>query len=184
MTRLGFLSTWWSHFARWQNAYHSEWAFKEAQTEAARFLVTCLWKLHNSTISICLRNNRQVQIQRGEGINSTFHWGNELYIGREDTNGKATIGNMKPRLCKDLSQDHRINNGRARIRAKIIKRWNPPSKTISFPNPFTQSVQFSSVAQSCPTLYDPMNRNTPGLPVHHQLLEFTQTHVHQVGDAT
>ena len=45
------------------------------------------------------------------------------------------------------------------------------------------TVQFSSVAQSCPTLCDPMNRSTPGLPVHHQLLEFTQTHVHQVGDA-
>ena len=40
------------------------------------------------------------------------------------------------------------------------------------------SVQFSSVTQSCPTLCDPMNRSTPGLPVHHQLLEFTQTHVH------
>ena len=45
------------------------------------------------------------------------------------------------------------------------------------------SVQFSSVAQSCPTLWDPMNLSTPGLPVHHQLLEFTQTHVHQVSDA-
>ena len=44
--------------------------------------------------------------------------------------------------------------------------------------------QFSSVAQSCPTLCDPMNRSTPGLPVHHQLLEFTQTHVHHgVSDA-
>ena len=63
------------------------------------------------------------------------------------------------------------------------------------PVPFTQlplnanyitwfsSVQFSSVAQSCPTLCDPMNRSTPGLPVHHQLLEFTQTHVHRVSDA-
>ena len=40
------------------------------------------------------------------------------------------------------------------------------------------SVQFSSVTQSCPSLCDPMNRSTPGLPVHHQLLEFTQTHVH------
>ena len=39
-------------------------------------------------------------------------------------------------------------------------------------------VQFSSVAQSCPTLRDPMNRSTPGLPVHHQLPEFTQTHIH------
>ena len=43
--------------------------------------------------------------------------------------------------------------------------------------------QFSSVVQSCPTLRDPMNRSMPGLPVHHQLLEFTQTHVHRVGDA-
>ena len=45
------------------------------------------------------------------------------------------------------------------------------------------SVQFSSVAQSCPTLWDPMDCSTPGLPVHHQLPEFTQTHVHWVGDA-
>ena len=45
------------------------------------------------------------------------------------------------------------------------------------------SLQFSSVAQSCPTLCDPMNRSTPGLPVHHQLPEFTQTHVHRVSDA-
>ena len=44
--------------------------------------------------------------------------------------------------------------------------------------------QFSSVAQSCPTLCDLMNRSTPGLPVHHQLLESTQIHVHRVNDAT
>ena len=43
--------------------------------------------------------------------------------------------------------------------------------------------QFSSVARSCLTLYNPMNRSTPGFLVHHQLLEFTQTHVHRVGDA-
>ena len=47
----------------------------------------------------------------------------------------------------------------------------------------TNLVQFSSVAQSCPTLCDPMNRSTPGLPVHHQLPEITQTHVHGVRDA-
>jgi len=45
------------------------------------------------------------------------------------------------------------------------------------------SFQFSSVAQSCPTLCDPMNRSTLGFPVHHQLPEFTQTHVHRVSDA-
>ena len=45
------------------------------------------------------------------------------------------------------------------------------------------SIQFSSVAQSCLTLCDPMNHSTPGHPVHHRLLDFTQTQVHRVGDA-
>ena len=45
------------------------------------------------------------------------------------------------------------------------------------------SVEFSSATQSCPTLCDPMNRSMPGLPIHHQLPEFTQTHVHPAGDA-
>ena len=50
-------------------------------------------------------------------------------------------------------------------------------------NSLLKAVQFSSVAQSCPTLCDPMNRSMPGLPVHHQLQEFTQTHIHRVSDA-
>ena len=50
-------------------------------------------------------------------------------------------------------------------------------------NPMNSSVQFSSVPQSCPTLRNPMNHSTPGLPVHHQLPEFTQTQVHRVSDA-
>ena len=54
-------------------------------------------------------------------------------------------------------------------------RWRPGLRC--------SSVHFSSVAQSCPTLCDPMNCSIPGLPVHHQLLEFTQTYVHWVGDA-
>ena len=45
------------------------------------------------------------------------------------------------------------------------------------------AIQFSSVTQLCPTLCDPMNHSTPGLPVHHKLPEFTQTHAHRVGDA-
>ena len=49
--------------------------------------------------------------------------------------------------------------------------------------PWYTSDQIRSVSQSCPTLCDPMNRSTSGLPVHHQLPEFTQTHVHQVSDA-
>ena len=71
---------------------------------------------------------------------------------------------------------------------KCFQNWNPflPWWHIVKGAPWlgtSLSVQFSSVAQSCPTLCDPMNRSTPGLPVHHQLPEFTQTHVHRVGDA-
>ena len=58
----------------------------------------------------------------------------------------------------------------------------PPIDSLSLV-PGWRAVQFSSVAQSCPTLCDPMNCSTPGLPVHHQLPESTQTHVHRVGDA-
>ena len=54
--------------------------------------------------------------------------------------------------------------------------------SLSFSKVLSQ-YQFSSVAQSCPTLRDPINRSTPGLPVHHQLPETTQTHVHRVSDA-
>ena len=58
------------------------------------------------------------------------------------------------------------------------KTWTYKStKLVDYP------IQFSSVAQSCPTLWDPMNSSTPGLPVHHQLPEFTETHVHRVIDA-
>ena len=54
---------------------------------------------------------------------------------------------------------------------------------IIFMQAFKMEHQFSSVAQLCPTLCDSMNCSTPGLPVHHQLPEFTQTHVHRIGDA-
>ena len=58
-------------------------------------------------------------------------------------------------------------------------RW-PKYWSFSFS---ISSVQFSSVAQSCPTLGDPMNHSTPGLPAHHHLPEFTQTHIHRVRDS-
>ena len=61
--------------------------------------------------------------------------------------------------------------------------WGPKESDMTEWLNTHMSVQFSSVAQSCPTLCDPMNHSMPGLPVHHQLLEFTQTHGHRVSDA-
>ena len=76
---------------------------------------------------------------------------------------------------------------------KFTKNYLPITLiiTLVFKSSFTQHKikhknlisQFSSVTQSCPTLCDPMDHSMPGLPVHHQLPEFTQTHVHWVGDA-
>ena len=57
------------------------------------------------------------------------------------------------------------------------------SPSLIFESLFIRSDQIRSVAQSCPTLCDPMNRSTTGLTVHHQLPEFTQTHIHRVSDA-
>ena len=61
-----------------------------------------------------------------------------------------------------------------------LKQWSP---LILISNPTLESLLYSSVTQLCPTLCIPMNRSTPGLPIHQQLLESTQTHVHWVGDA-
>jgi len=67
------------------------------------------------------------------------------------------------------------------------RKWQPIP--VFFPGEFHEprsladTVHFSSVAQSCLTLYDPMDCTTPGLPVHHQLQELTQTHVHWIGDS-
>ena len=72
----------------------------------------------------------------------------------------AKMGKIKDRNGMDLTEAEDIK-----------KRWQE----------YTDQIR--SVAQSCPTLCDPMNRSTPGLPVHHQLPEFTQTHVHRVSDA-
>ena len=66
------------------------------------------------------------------------------------------------------------------LESVIQSEVSQEEKTISH---FNTSVQFSSAAQLCPTLCNPMNRSSPGLPVRHRLLEFTQTHLHRVRDA-
>ena len=68
------------------------------------------------------------------------------------------------------------NSGKLRGRELLILIivWNPQK--------IVDHIQFNSVVQSCPTLCNPMDCSTPGLPVYHQLPELAQTHVHQVGD--
>ena len=82
-----------------------------------------------------------------------------------------------------------LSDSHSSLSLSMLWWWGPfpqPSATPSSPGTFFSFPcisQFSSVAQSCSTLWDPMNRSTPGLPVHHQLPASTHTHVHWVSDA-
>ena len=84
----------------------------------------------------------------------------------------------KPGLLQSTSLQQRVMTGQLNNnKHSKIHIFTGHLRTVIY------SVQFSSVDQLCPTFCDPMNRSVPGLPVHHQLLEFTQTHVHRVSDA-
>ena len=81
---------------------------------------------------------------------------------------------------KAKEQTTAIRNNAGDLTSLMLNNKNSQTQKNT---PFVAVDQLSSVAQSCLTLCDPMNRSTPGLPVHHQLPEFTRTHVHRVGDA-
>jgi len=96
-------------------------------------------------------------------------------LGRPLEEGMATHSNILAWRIPRIEESGGLQSmGLQRIGHDLVTK--PPPHEVT-------SVQFSSVAQSCPTLCDPMNHSTPGLPVHHQLPEFTQTHIHRVSDA-
>ena len=87
----------------------------------------------------------------------------------EEPGGLPSMGSQ--RVGHDWPTEHTVNHLLCSNLTFIITHWG------------CHSVHFSSVTQSCPAVCDPIDCSTPGLPVHHQLLEFTQTHVHWVSDA-
>ena len=99
------------------------------------------------------------------GINTSRRNINNLRYA-DDTSFMAESKELKSLLMKVKVESEKVG-----LKLNIQKTEITASCPIS-------SVQFSSVTQSCPSLCDTMNRSTPGLPVHHQLPEFTQTHVH------
>ena len=127
-------------------------------------LSPCLFKLHSENI---MQNARLDESQAGIKIaRRNININNLRYA--------ETLQKVKRNWRASWWQWKRSEKGDLKL--SIQKMMIMASSLIS-------SVQFSSVAQSCPTLCDPMNCSMPGFPVHHQLPEFTQTHVHQVGDS-
>ena len=86
--------------------------------------------------------------------------------------------------CTGMTQRDGIGEGDGREfrMGTHVHLWLIHVSVWQRPPQYCKVIQFSSVAQSCPTRCDPMNRSTPGLPVHHQLSESTQTHIHRVSD--
>ena len=105
--------------------------------------------------------------RKSRAVSCTYNWMNDVQV----TEGAHTAQPLSAafRWC---AREHKSQ--KPRVYFQELQRLCSESVVLT---------QFSSVAQSCPTLCDPMDCITPGLPVHHQLPEFTQTHVHWVGDA-
>ena len=106
------------------------------------------------------------------------HWLNEHEFQKtpEDGEGQGSLVCCSPWGHQKSDMTESLNNNKHFTVCFMASIQNREATCFS-------SVQFSSVAQSCPTLCDPMNRSTPGLPVHHQPLEFIQTYAHRVSDA-
>ena len=112
--------------------------------------------------------------------------GHEIEQSLGDSKGQGSLACCSPRSHKNTDTTEQLNNcsvssspSRQTAFKRTLHSWG---NTSLIDKRFI--IQFSSVAQSCLTLCDPMNRSMPGLPVHHQHLEFTQTHVHLTSDAT
>ena len=106
----------------------------------------------------------------------------------EQTPGQGNLAFCSSWGHKELDTTEQLNNNNCFYKKNCAAPGNLTFMWLlsyTHPKEFVgiYSVQFSSVTQSCPTLCNPMDCSTPGLPVHHQLLEFTKNHVHWVGDA-
>ena len=108
------------------------------------------------------------------GTLATGKWKSLLRVQLLAPGQNSGVGSLS--LLQQIFRTQGSNPGLPRCRQTLYHLSHQGS-------PYMSSVQFSSVTQSCLTLRDPMNCSTPGLPVHHQLPEFTQTHVHRVSDA-
>ena len=129
-----------------------------------------------------------------------YHWFNVQELGQtlRDGEGQGSLACCSPWVCKESDMTWWLNNRKNHCIVDLgpnsyshYKQNKNPGfnwtyylrRQLIIYDMIENMYQFSSVAQSCPTLCDPMNCSTPGLPVYHQLPEFSQTHVHRVSDA-
>ena len=118
----------------------------------------------------------EIKISR-RNINNLRYADDTILMAESEEELKSLLMKLKEESEKNCIK---TQHSKMKIMASApITLWQIDGKTMETMTDF----QFSSVTQSCLTLCGPMNCSTPGLPVHHQLPEFTQTHVHRVSDA-
>ena len=142
----------------------------------------CLFNLYAEYI---IRNTGQDEAQAG--IKIARRNINNLRYADDTTPMAESEEELKSILMKVKEKSEKVglkcNIQKTTIMASgPITSWQIDGETLETVADFIFSVQFTSIAQLCLTLCDPMNCSTPGLPVHHQLPEFTRTHVRGVGD--
>ena len=133
------------------------------------------WTEETGGLEFLGSQNSQAQLRNETTTTNVWWWGQKVVthcvFSGNDCCSLDNRNHIVVRFCIESFED-----------SSLLSGWD--SKYLAlFLGFFPWSVQFSSVAQSCPTLCDPMNHSTPGLPIHYHLPEFTQTHVHRVGDA-
>ena len=145
--------------------------FKSSRVETGEEGTKGYWNVDQ-----CVRTS-DLQATNTQVNNSSYYFTYELHFNTE-TSLESFSDLEKGGVLSDMGLKEKPRNH--------MYPWTPPDcvYVVSFlASLSTLAPRFSSVAQSCPTLCNPMNCSTPGLSVHYKLPEFTQTHVHQVGDA-
>ena len=124
---------------------------------------------HLSCFLSNLYAGQEAIVRTGHGTTDWFQIGKGVY---QSCIVSPCLFNL---YAENIMQNAQLDEARIKISRRNINNLRYADDTTL--------IQFSSVAQSCPTLCDPMDHSTPGFPVHHQLPEFTQTHVYWVGNA-
>ena len=145
-----------------QSSDISEYFYYDVGGRGARILLHPFF--FNLELSLTRKETQEINSKRSAHILSKVH------LGSFTRERKSKKGTAEGNFCTFQTDGESVQN-----RQKTVRVWGFGCGEGKF--------QFSSVAQSCPSHCDPMDRSTPGLPVHHQLPEFTQTHVPGVSDA-
>ena len=182
------MANWYEEPTRWKRLWCWE-RLRAGEGETEDQMVGWHHRLNGHEFEQTLWYNRKPGMLQSMGLQNwtwLIYWTTEQHI-MGDQMGNSKTGSDTQTVEWTYLSNFNVHFSRfLNVKCKYPCQRQHFNWTVLITPPFSihcSPVHFHSVAQSCPTLWDPMNRSTPGLPVHHHLPEFTQTHVHRVHDA-